>query len=176
MYRKRDGERELLKDRWLSSHLSLHLALCLASPWSRGVLLSPLEGDSSFTILIQGVPIHFQLLLLGTPKKEVATHIQCLACSAHSGHPPPSLCSPQSPAASVEGVGWPARGSEVSRWERGTAPCPPPETPQAVAVKEQQHSSRSGQPLEAACSAHTVMRAGGEAPHSLQGELFKSIK
>lgn len=73
--------------------------------------------------------MNFPLLLLGS-RAEVTTHIQCLECSAHSGEHPssPNLCSPQSPAASVEDVGWPERGSEVSQWERDTAPCLPPET------------------------------------------------
>lgn len=139
----------------------------------------PLAKDSSFPILMQGVPMHFQLLLLGPPKKgaEVATHIQCLACSAHSSHhsSSPSLCSPQSPAASAEDVGWPERGSQVSQWERDTAPCLPPETPHAVTVKAQQQFSRGRPAISSLLHPHCLY-AGGEAPHSLQGELFKSIK
>ncbi|KAF2985650.1 hypothetical protein EK904_012185 [Melospiza melodia maxima] len=63
-----------------------------------------------------------------------------------------------------------------SQWV-GERHCPrlPPETPHGVTVMAQQHFPEASQPLEAAaaCSAHTVVRAGGEAPHSLQGELFK---
>lgn len=125
--------------------------------------------------------LHFQLLLLGPPNKqaEVATHIQCLACSAHSGHHPssPSLCSPQSPAASVEDVGWPERGLEVSWWERDPAPRLPPEAPHAVCHCEgaQQFSRIRSASRSSLLHPHR-MPAGGEAPHSLRGELFKSIK
>lgn len=121
--------------------------------------------------------MHFQLLLLGPPKKgaEVATHIQCLACSAHSGHHSSSPSPHQSPAASAEDVGWPERGSQVSQWERDTAPCLPPETPHAVTVKAQQQFSRGRPAISSLLHPHCLY-AGGEAPHSLQGELFKSIK
>lgn len=160
VYRKRDGERELLKDRRQMAVFSLITAVGTLLGYSmeqRGPTVSSCRGSLIYHPHTRSA-LHFQLLLLGPPKKqaEVATHIQCLACSAHSGHHPSSLCSPQSPAASVEDVGWPERGSEVAWWERHTAPRLPPETPHAVTVKAHSSFPEAGQPLEAACSTHTV--------------------
>lgn len=171
MYWKRDGEKELSK---LTNHCIWHSA-CYSI--SRGVLLSPLAEDSAFTIFMQGVPMHFQLLLLGPPKKGVkspptsnAWHALHTLVTTHPAQPvltwePSSFC----------GKCGLARGSQVRGWERDTAPRLSPETPRAVTEKAQQQLPGGRSATSSLLHPH-CLHAGGEAPHFLQGELFKSNK
>lgn len=175
----RDGERELLKDRSQMAVFSLITAF--------GTLLRYSREQSGPTITSCRGFLIYHPCTRSAHAFSTASPWNSQERSCHSHPEPGMLCTLWSPTTHPAPACAHLRALQLlwKMWAGlredpksvgGREALPAPETPHGVTVTAQQRFSRSGQPLEAACSAHTVMRAGGGAPHSLQGELFKSIK
>lgn len=177
----RDGERELLKDRSQMVVFSLITAfgtLLRHSMEQRGPTITSCRGFLIYHPCTRSAHAFSTASPWNSQERSCHSHpVPGMLCTLWSPttHPAPACAHLR--ALQLLWKMWAGCERIRSQWV-GERHCPrlPPETPHGVTVTAQQRFSRSGQPLEAACSAHTVTRAGGEAPHSLQGELFKSIK